>query len=198
MEIWKKDKWENIQQLKEKLLVFSDNYVIQEIIKQHDVLSRFNNSSVNPVRIMTLRLNDKIIYLHSTLRFGTPGAITDIRFEGGKEIAHLIKVNPDGTFGTKVYNADGLSCPIEKYNINQSLVVPNHGKAIEMAIKIHEGLQHFDLVGSDITITSDGQPLMIEYNVFWPGITFPQFCNGPLFGDLTETVISSVMKKRKK
>ena len=41
--------------LKEKLLSYGRNYVVQEVIRQHKSLAVYNNSSVNPIRIMTLR-----------------------------------------------------------------------------------------------------------------------------------------------
>lgn len=192
--------WTNLsdtEKLKKKLLKFSDNYVIQNVITQHRVLALYNSSSVNPIRVYTLRLNNRIVYLHSTLRFGSPGAITDIHFENGKEIVNFVSVK-DGVAGNVFYDINGVSFPVSKLGIEKKIKIPNHDKVIEMAIQIHEGLQHFDFVGSDITIDQEGNPVMIEYNVFWPGITIPQICNGPLFGKYTEEALYQIMRSPRK
>ena len=182
----------------DKLRNYSNNYVVQEYLLQHKLLSQFNSTSVNPIRVMTLRLNNKIVYLHSTLRFGTSNSITDIHFENGKEIVRMTSVEQNGVIGEYFYDINGFKMKTCELGIPTGSVIPNHDKVIEMAMQIHEGLHHFDLIGSDISIDECGNPTMIEFNVFWPGITIPQICNGPLFGEYTEQVLSELEKKKKK
>ena len=167
---------------------------MQEVIQQHSVLARLNESSVNPIRVMTLRLNGNIHYLHSTVRFGIPGAITDINFKDGKEIAQLCAVDATGELAGYFYNNDGLKKPLTSLGIEENLYIPNFNKVIDMAIEIHKGLHHFDLVGSDITLNRSGDPIMIEYNVYWPGPIYPQYCNGPLVGEYTEELLKTIRK----
>lgn len=176
--------------LEEKLITFSSNYVIQEVLEQHTSLASLNESSVNPIRVMTLRLNGKIEYLHSIVRFGVPGSITDVGFSNGKEIIQASSVSPDGVISPFYFDADGIRRPRSKQLGGEAILqIPNFSKVIQLGMEIHEGLHHFDLVGSDITVDKNGQPIMIEYNVFWPGPIFPQYCNGPLFGQFTEELI---------
>lgn len=184
--------------LKEKLLSYGRNYVVQEVIRQHKSLAVYNNSSVNPIRIMTLRMNGVIHYLHSTLRFGIPGSNTDISFIGKKEIARVCAVSNQGDVSKVWFDTDGKKHSISDLRVYEQERIPGFGKIIDIATSVHEGLQHFDLVGCDFTIDQHEEPILIEYNVFWPGIIFPQYCHGPLFGELTDELISYLENKPKK
>ncbi len=184
--------------LKEKLLCFGRNYVIQAVIEQHSSLAIYNRSSVNPIRVMTLRLGDEIHYLHSTLRFGSPGSHTDMNFVDGKEIAHVCAIDSKGEVSPVWFDMDGKKDLISNLGIARQEVVPSFDRIIETAISVHEGLHHFDLIGCDITLNKQEEPVLIEYNVYWPGIIIPQYCHGPLFGDLTEELIFHLKRKPKK
>ena len=171
--------------------------MIQEVIVQHGSLASLNDSSVNPIRVMTLRLNGRIEYLHSIVRFGTPGSITDVSYKNGKEIIQASSVSPNGVISSTFYDVDGIIRSRDNSLEGEMLQIPNFDKVIQLGMEIHDGLHHFDLVGSDITVDKDGTPIMIEYNVFWPGPVFPQYCNGPLFGQFTEELIDTLVKRPK-
>lgn len=91
-----------------------------------------------------------------------------------------------------------MSHYISSLGIDRQEVVPNFSHIIEMAISVHEGLHHFDIIGCDITLNKQKEPVLIEYNVYWPGIIIPQYCHGPLFGELTEELIDYLKYKPKK
>ena len=184
--------------LKAKLLSYGRNYVIQEVIEQHDSLAAYNISSVNPIRVMTLRLGGKIHFLHATLRFGSPGSHTDMSFVDGKEIGHVCAINKDGIVSKEWYDMDGKRTSFSDFGITRQEIIPNFNRIIETAIAVHSGLHHFDFVGFDFTVNKQQEPIMIEYNVYWPGIIIPQYCHGPLFGDLTEELLSELKNKPKK
>lgn len=184
--------------LKQKMLVYGRNYVIQEVIEQHDSLAIYNSSSVNPIRVMMLRLGGKIHYLHSTLRFGLPGAHTDISFINGKEIAHVCAVSSKGEISHEWFDMDGKKDSISSLGIDVQPIIPCFERVIETAKNVHNGLHHFDLIGCDFTVDIKGEPILIEYNVYWPGIILPQYCHGPLFGDLTEELIQTLKNRPQK
>lgn len=188
----------DFKMLKWRLQSFAKNYVIQEVIEQHDSLSIYNKSSVNPIRVMTLRLGGEIHYLHSTLRFGSPGSHTDMSFVNGKEIAHVCAISRVGTVSDTWYDMDGKKSLISGLSIQAQKTIPNFSSIIDTALYVHNGLHHFDLVGFDFTINKELEPIMIEYNVFWPGSIIPQYCHGPLFGELTEELINQLKNKPKK
>ena len=184
--------------LRRKLLSFGRNYVIQEVIRQHEALAVYNTSSVNPIRVMTLRLGGKIHYLHSTLRFGSPGMHTDMSFVNGKEIAHVCAIDKNGTIAGSWYDMDGKMDLITNLGIKEQKPIPSFSDVVETAIAVHKRLEHFDFVGFDFTINQQKEPVLIEYNVYWPGIIIPQYCHGPLFGELTEELIFQLKNKPKK
>lgn len=172
--------------------------MIQLVIQQHQSLAVYNPTSVNPIRVMTLRLNGRIYYLHSTLRFGIPGSLTDINFVDGKEIANVCAIRARGDVSDVFYDLDGKKSAIGTVGVAEKNTIPNFHKVIDLAIHIHRGLHHFDLIGCDITLDTKGEPILIEYNVYWPGIIIPQFCHGPLFGDLTDEVLEALQNTPKK
>ena len=62
----------------------------------------------------------------------------------------------------------------------------------EIAALIKESapkLKHIGRVGWDITVSEDGEPVVIEYNISYPGSFLSQIAAGPLFGEYTDTVL---------
>lgn len=51
--------------------------VVEELIKQSDAMGRFHPTSVNTVRMITVRLDDRVEFLPPSCRFGVKGAIID-------------------------------------------------------------------------------------------------------------------------
>src|SRR5699024_10148409 len=62
---------------KESLVSFKKDYVIQQVIEQHNTLKRLNPSSVNTIRITTFLHNNQVSVLSSHLRIGNEDSIYD-------------------------------------------------------------------------------------------------------------------------
>jgi D-alanine-D-alanine ligase-like ATP-grasp enzyme len=54
-------------------------------------------------------------------------------------------------------------------------------------------MAHFKLIGWDMAVDENNEPVFIEYNTF-PGAN--QLTNGPAFGDLTEKVLEEYFINR--
>lgn len=173
-----------------------NNCVIQEVIKQHEMLASFNESSVNMIRINCLRVNGKSQFLNATLRFGSPGYITDVAMNSdGTEIVNLVGVKKDGTLMDAIYDGKGNKRPLE--SVNKSLIgkkLPQFEKAIEICQSVHNRLTHFDIVAFDITYDSLENVVIIEFNLGNPGIVNYQYIHGPFFGKYTEYLLEELAK----
>lgn len=54
----------------------------------------------------------------------------------------------------------------------------------------HLKLDHFDIVGWDVTVDDKENVVLVEYNIKRPGTVFYQYAHGPFFGEVTEQVLS--------
>ena len=179
--------------LLKRLEDFGRNYVVQEVLRQHEVLARFNPSSVNPVRIITFRLKGKVRVLNAMIRWGLPGVVTDLTHVDGKTILFVCGLNRDGVFSPEYFDTTLERFPLANLGISEPLVLPNYDRMVELALSVHERLHHFDIVGFDIALGQDKKPVMIEYNIAHPSIDSIQFCWGPLFGEDTEEILRTIM-----
>lgn len=72
----------SINSLFEKLLA-DGGFVAEELIKQHELVSEFNLSSVNTVRLPSFRHGDEIRIFSPVMRFGREGCLCDNAAQGG-------------------------------------------------------------------------------------------------------------------
>ena len=168
----------------------SDNFIVQEVIKQNDCFAQFNESSVNIMRISSWYHDGKVEILSPTLRVGTEGFTTDVCYINGEEIANVLGITMDGHFKEYIVAQNGVKTPIKERVPNPDVKIPRWDDIIEMVKKNHPKLGHFDIVGWDFTVTPDNEIICIEYNVQRPGTVFYQYVHGPFFGEHTDAVLS--------
>ena len=163
--------------------------VVQNVIKQHPDFARFNNKSVNTVRLVSLNLNGKVSVLSSFLRMGQGEMRVDNLNSGGM----LVGIMPDGRLHPRavdgaskefLYSPQGVrfdQCQIQYYALIK-----------EKAIELHSRLPFVKLIGWDFTVDIDGRIKVIEINLNSQQIEYQQMYNGPLFGERTREVIEYI------
>lgn len=178
--------------VKELFTEYKQEFVIQELIEQHPDLAAFNPTSVNTVRIVTFRNSNKERrVLFSLLRFGGKGAINDNVCSGGG----FCMLNKDS--GCLTDRVKHVYHTLQKPLIDDSLPnkVPYYDKMVKAALRLHGQLPHFDICGWDFTVTPDGHPVMVEYNIR-PGHGLQEGV-GPFFTKDEMDEIMSHIKTRK-
>ena len=173
----------------ELITLYKKNFTVQKFIKQHEVLSQLNSTSVNTLRIMTLFTEDKIHICNTRLRFGVLGSKIDNTSNGG--LTCVIK--PDGTLGSKVYDGHGKLVDSISYKLNK-IIIPNYEILIEELKKSHLAMPFFKLISWDIAINEQGKPVIVEFNVIGQGINSLQVTGYPLFGIYTENVLKQIVQ----
>ena len=173
-----------------------DDLIIQEIIKQHDILSRIHENSINTIRILTMIYNDEVNILSSVLRMGIGGARVDNASSGGI----FCGIEDDGTLKDCAYD---LNAKLYKRHpqgaIFHNYTIPNFNACKDIVKKIAPRLAGISRLCSwDLSIDEKGNPLLIEANMSYGGITTHQYCNGPIFGDMTFEILSNVFKESRK
>lgn len=166
---------------------YKSDFVVQNIIHQHEKMEALNNTSVNTIRILTYHSVDEVLVLYSVIRIGRQGAEIDNESAGGIST----RINADGTLSRYAYGAPGNDS-IEKTDTGIELAgypIPSYSRAIALVKEMHLLLPHFDLVGWDIAIDTEGNPIIIEFNT-WPELS--QSANGPAFGEYTERIMNEI------
>ncbi len=170
---------------------YKQDYLIEELIRQHPKMNALNPSSINTIRILTYRSDMDIKVIYSVIRIGRKGQNIDNESAGGISTS----ISKDGKLGKYAFGAPGADMieytdsgvKLENYQI------PSYEKVIDLVKRAHFQLPYFKLMGWDIAIEKDGEPIMIEFNMT-PDLS--QSAYGPAFGEYTETIINDAMSHK--
>lgn len=166
-----------------------DVYEVQRKIHQCEFTAQFNSSSINTVRMMTMRCpwDGKIIVCRSMLRMGVSNAVIDNMMKGGI----CVCVGDMGQFGKYAYDYDGKR--FDRHPVSgltfEGKVHPGYTRMKEVALSIHKNILSFNLLSFDLVQREDGSICVIEINATSQGITQLQYDFGGLFGEYTEQVV---------
>ena len=78
----------------------------------------------------------------------------------------------------------------------ESLTIPNYDRVMKFVFDLHRRLPYFDLVGWDIALDVNNEPVFIEMNLTAES-GFAQMNGGPLFGKYLDEVMERVSKVHK-
>jgi len=164
------------------LLIEKDTRLIEERIFNHKELDKFSSTSLNTVRIITLKLPEGVKIIRAFLKFNLSGSIADnvkhlsyscpIDFETGTIIGNIKDQSTKEDFGE--YHPSGFRA--------LGMKIPYWNEAIALAKECTLFLDDVYLGPWDIAITDDG-PLIIEGNN-GPSFSFQVSMNCPLNHDM--------------
>jgi len=166
--------------------------IIQKAVRQHPELSRLCPSSVNTMRIVSLLMPEGVKIVGSLLRFASGDKSVDNYTSGGMMCA----VNSDGYLNPTAYSKHGdhpTVHPVTGVKF-EDFRVPSYDRALELVKKAHPMLPYFRLVGWDVAIREDGEPVLIEANLSTIGLETIQLSVCPVFGDDTKRIIDEAVK----
>lgn len=163
---------------------YKKDFLIQEWVKQHKGMAALNPTSVNTMRILSYRSDMEILIIYSVVRIGRSGSVIDNQCAGGISTT-IDKEGRLGKFAFGGYAEDNIiktdtNIMLEGYEI------PSYDKAIEFVKRLHLKLPFFNIVGWDVAIQEDGEPVLIEFNTN-PGLSQSAFKSG--MGEYTERII---------
>lgn len=165
------------------------DYIVQKVVEQHPDLNAIHSKSVNSIRIASLLMNDGVHILSSCLRMGVGKSRIDNHHAGGISCG----INADGTLQKYAYDLCGEKTDRHPSGfIFNGVTIPSYKKIQDLVTRAHPLIGHFRLVGWDIAVDKDGDPILIECNMRKNGIELHEFSNGPYFGDLTDRVLEEV------
>lgn len=174
----------------EKLVDEESDFVVQEIIKQHPLLNAIHVGSINTIRIMSLEYSGEIIALSTVLRMGRNGSRVDNASSGGL----FCGIDDKGRLKKFAFDMDG-----NKYDrhpdgvVFEGYYIPGIDECKRIIEKKAILFSRFSrLISWDFAIDEKGYPILIEVNLAYGQLDFHQMTNGPIFKDLTPSVIKEV------
>ncbi len=174
------------------------DYVIQEVLKQHESFAKFNESSVNVVRITTLFWRGDIYVLGGVLRIGAPGSFCDhLACEGKYPL--VVGISENGELLDKVIDCERGYIYGDIYGKRINDVILKYETMKDLVTKEHMKYPKHGIIGWDLTIDKDGEIRCIEYNVRCPGIVQTQYALGPIFSKKTKrgnTLLDEIINEK--
>lgn len=175
---------------------YNCNFVLQEVLKQHDFMARFCKSSVNTFRVMTYRsVEDENIYIMgSVLRIGREGSFVDNLFAGGGFVCVNVE---SGTLHQRVFDQYGrVGNTINNVDFSKEIIqIPFWNCIVDTAKSIARQNPHCRLLAMDLMYDIDGNVRFIESNVDGFNWSFCMYAGGIPFGGKFDEVINYCSKK---
>lgn len=174
---------------------YKRNFIVQEKMSQHEILSAMNPNSLNTIRLYSFLFQNEVHILSAILRVGGGSNEVDNVSQGGYQCTIL----PDGRLDK--YAITKISGKWENVEATASgirfedITIPCYDKVVDAVRTASAKMSHFKLVGWDIAVSPEGDPVLVEYNVI-PGQS--QGTCGPTFGNLTDAVLEEVFGRRNK
>jgi len=165
---------------KEIIKTGEKNYIIQEILKQHESFAYYNESSVNVVRITTVNWKGTIYVLSGIMRIGAPGAFCDhLGMNGFGPL--IIPIKQDGSLEKVAIDPDNAYIYNNVWGKEISDKCFEYGEMVQAVKREHIKFPNYGILGWDMTLDVDGNIVCIEYNPYWPGVVQSQLACGEIF-----------------
>lgn len=168
------------------------NFIVQEVIKQHPVMSAPHPDSVNTLRMVTLRWNNKIHYCLTFARFGTNGAVQDNAGTGGI----CVGITDEGYFVNQAVDEHANVMdkhPSTDFDFKKtSSRIPNFDTYIEFVKKLHQKVLHHHFVSWDIAVGADGEPIFLEANFRGAVWLYQLASQKPVLGEWTTEIFDEI------
>jgi hypothetical protein len=153
--------------------------IVQEVVKQDRRLSAFSSSSVNTIRVLTMyTINESTIILAAIMRCGVGESYVDNWSAGGVSVGIDTETGRLKKYG---YNKEGtryIEHPTSRVMF-EDFIIPQWQQISELAIKIQQAFPCYRILGMDIALQENGEPILIEVNDRPGFLAMEQLC-GPL------------------
>ncbi len=170
---------------------YDKNYLIQDCIRQHPDMAILNPSSVNTIRILSYRSEMEVLIIYSVIRIGRKDSVIDNQSAGGISTT-IDKKGRLGKYAFGGYNEDQIEVTDSGVTL-EGYQIPCYDKVIDMVKRLHLRLPFFNLLGWDVAIGEDGEPVLVEFNVD-PGLSQSAFRSG--MGEYTERIIKELWPRK--
>jgi hypothetical protein len=156
------------------------NLVVQAGIQQHCFFDNFVSGSVATVRITTTKVNGlpaekRAAYLRI--------ARNKEEFVSSHSALRIPVIDETGTLGEYAAFPDWSVCHVHPDTgvRFEGTAVPEFRRAVSLCTRLHNRIPHILVIGWDLAIGADGEPVLMEWNANHPDIRFSEASTGPCF-----------------
>ena len=175
------------------LINFDNNFIIQELVKQHECVNKIYEKSVNTLRVVTYITENGYHVAPIVMRIGRGGNEIDNAHAGGI----FIGVSNDGCLGDTAFTEYQ-----EKFSVHpdtnikfKGYKLPNIDILRNEIIKLHKQLPIVKFISWDIAINDKNKFSLIEVNLHSQAIWINQMAHGKsFFEENTERILKEVAK----
>jgi hypothetical protein len=175
--------------------MYGEDFIVQAVIAQHPTMAEVHPSSVNTLRLLTMRWQDALRLQMAFVRFGANGTVNDNASTGGV----CCGIDDAGRLHDTAVDAFGrvhATHPTTGYAFATRRVVPGFDAACRAVLAMHEQLPHFDLVSWDIAVGTNAQPIFVEMNFYGASYVYQFAGRRSIFGALTAEVLEALRARR--
>ncbi len=140
---------------------YNGNYLVEELIIQTEEIAKFHPSSVNTVRVPTIRMDGEVVIFHPFMRFGQGGKNVDNAGSGGI----ICSVDVESGKLTAAADEHGKRFDVHP-TTNEQIVgftIPKWEEAKALVKELAQVVPSNRYTGWDIALTNDGW-IMVEAN----------------------------------
>lgn len=177
--------------------IFNDHadFVIQKPLTQTEDTKIFNPTSLNCVRITTININGEISVGSAALKCGPKNSHVDNIGNGKRGV--MVGVDKDGQLADFGFYGNGEKATAHNGVPFKGHKITAYSRMVDAAKKLHSYAEACKIIGWDLALDENDNPVLIEGNTIYPGISVEQMCSGPIFGERTEEVVEYVKKMQK-
>ena len=182
-----------LQNINKLISLYKGDFIIQEGINQSSILSDIYPHSVNFIRSISLRYEDKIVILPThQLNFANNRNYAFYTVKGAVSCG----VDQDGNMNDFGY--DHKFNKIFEHPLTRkpfrNIALPNFLDLEKIIVQGHKRLPHFNLVAWDFGLDNLNQYVMIEYNLLIPAINDHQVIDGPIFEKYLDGILDNLQE----
>lgn len=175
-------------------LIRKGDFVIQEPVQQCIDTEMFNPTSLNCMRITTLNINNLVSPCSFALKCGPAGSVVDNIGVGKRGV--IVGIDPGGNLREYGFYGNGEKATAHNGVEFKGKHIPHFDRVVNAAVELHKFVDGCSIVGWDIALDVQHNPVLIEGNTGIPGISFEQMCSGPIFGERTNEVINYIKRNK--
>lgn len=177
----------SLKEIDERLA--NQQFIVQEVIRQSEQLSKLNPTSVNTIRVISLLIGGRVEILSSIVRVGAKGSCVDNYHQGGD----TRPIDSNGYFKGYLMKPEGFSTEDRDGNTLSKDKVLGYEKVIQEIKRVHPRFPHERWIGWDFAIDENHDPVFIELNCF---AGENQREDGPSFAHVTEEFLDEFFENR--
>lgn len=169
-------------------LAGGNNFVIQRLVKQHKDMLLFSGNTSTCISVLSVRNTKSVVIISAVACIRDHGIRVNDK-DVGKIYCGIDKL---GRFRNLCFSYKGKLLDNEVLGTDPGgRVIKPYDRILQTVREYHEKLPQFGVAEWDFMVNEDNEPVLIGYKAGKVDIHFHQLCNGPLYGEMTDSLVAA-------